>query len=747
MKMKRRVYASLLSLTCALWTLGAADAQTATEVRFHRFATPPRGNDPWQGVVRDAAGSFYGTAEGGRYGFGVIYKLDAAGNQTVLHSFTGLADGGNPFAGVTLDAEGNLYGTASAGGAANRGVVYILDPSGNETVLYNFTGGADGGNPEAGVILDAAGNLYGTAAAGGAGFSGVVFKLDKSGKETVLHSFTGLDGGVPVAGVVRDAAGNLYGTTYQGGSGFAGVVYQLDTAGHETVLHNFTGGADGGYPQAGLTRDSEGNLYGTCDSGGPGFAGLVYKIDTTGNETVLYSFTGGADGGNVNAGVILDPAGNLYGVTTTGGSTSTGVIFKLDKSGVETVLYNFIGGPAGNGVGGSFPFTGLVRDSTGNLYGTTQRGGAANLGVVYRLDPSGHETVLYGFIGPVDGSLPSSGVVRDLAGNIYGTTSLGGKANAGVVYRLDPAGHETLLHTFTGGADGAEPFAGLTLDRNGNLYGTTYQGGAFGYGVVYEIPAGGSEKVLYSFTGGPDGGNPVAGVIADLAGNLYGPASTGGQWNAGVIYKLDPLGHETVIYNFTFGADGGDPRTALIRDAEGNLYGTTPFGGLNGGGVIYKVNTAGYETTICSFTGGADGGAPNSLVFDLAGNLYGTAALGGTGYSGVVFKLDTTGRETVLHDFTNRGDGGLPNGIATDVAGDLYVTTQAGGVMQAGMVVMLDTAGNLSVLHSFTGGADGSSPNPGLALDASGNLYGATQYGGSDGAGLVYGLQPRIVSY
>jgi uncharacterized repeat protein (TIGR03803 family) len=214
---------------------------------------------------------------------------------------------------------------------AGAGVVYKLDTTGHETVLYTFKGGADGGYPYAGVIRDSAGNLYGTTYGGGTASWGVVYKLDTTGQETVLYSFTGgADGGEPMAGVIGDSAGNLYGTTnYGGGTATAGVVYKLDTTGHETALYTFSGGADGGWPWAGVIRDSGGNIYGTTFLGGTANEGVVYKLDITGQETVLHSFTGGADGGSPRAGVIRDPAGNLYGTASNGGKRSTGVVFKL----------------------------------------------------------------------------------------------------------------------------------------------------------------------------------------------------------------------------------------------------------------------------------------------------------------------------------------------------------------------------------------------------------------------------------
>jgi uncharacterized repeat protein (TIGR03803 family) len=258
--------------------------------------------------------------------------------------------------------------------------VYRIDSTGKETVLYNFTGGTDGLYPSSGVIRDSTGNLYGTAAGGSGGY-GVIYKLDTTGHETVLYSFTGkTDGGSP-NGVIRDSAGNLYGTASFGGSMVAGVVYKVDAAGQETVLYNFSGGADGGVPLAGVIRDSAGNFYGTATSGGSAGWGVVYKVDPTGNETVLYSFQDAADGGYpYNAGVIRDSAGNLYGTTASGGSGFSGVVYELDPAGNETVLYSFAGGSDGG-----FPRSGVIRDSAGNLYGTAQDGGTKLSGVVFRI--------------------------------------------------------------------------------------------------------------------------------------------------------------------------------------------------------------------------------------------------------------------------------------------------------------------------------------------------------------------------
>jgi uncharacterized repeat protein (TIGR03803 family) len=222
-----------------------APATAATETVIHNFGTFPNGANPYGTVIRDAAGNLYGTTyQGGAHNLGTVFELEASGKLKLLYSFQGGGDGANPYAEVTRDAAGNLYGTTYYGGAANAGVVYKLEPSGQEMVMYAFTGGPDGGSPYAGVVLDAAGNLYGTTYLGGmyarATNLGVVYKVSPSGQETVLYSFMGApDGANPYGGVTLDSAGNLYGTTYTGGTDGLGVIYMLSAAGQETILYKF----------------------------------------------------------------------------------------------------------------------------------------------------------------------------------------------------------------------------------------------------------------------------------------------------------------------------------------------------------------------------------------------------------------------------------------------------------------------------------------------------------------------------
>ena len=339
-----------------------------------------------------------------------------------------------------------------------------------------------------------------------------------------------------------------------------------------TVLYSFPGyPTDGWQPYAGLARDAAGNLYGTTSAGGASGWGVVFKLGSTGTETILHTFTGGADGGGPSGGLVQDAGGNLYGTTADGGAFSPcsqgplggsnggcGAVFKLGSSGTETVLYNFSGGPDG-----ANPLGGLIRDAAGNLYGTTVAGGvgsklcAGGCGTVFKVAPSGAETVLHSFTGGADGGQPTDGLISDAAGNLYGTTIEGGErsgacsaggGSCGVVFKLSPTGTYTVLHSFTGGADGGNPDAGLIQDAAGNLYGTTYGGGASSLGVVFELircdsgSSGYDFKVLHSFTG-PDGASPYSPLVRDAAGNFYGTAAHGGAYGGGangVVFRLTP---------------------------------------------------------------------------------------------------------------------------------------------------------------------------------------------------------------
>ena len=393
--------------------------------------------------------------------------------------------------------------------------VVLTQPAQAQTfkVIHTFTGGGDGANPYAGLTMDQAGNLYGTASLGGGSGNGTVFRLSKKGSGwvfTPLYSFQGApDGGTPQARVVFGPGGILYGTSsFGGGCGGCGTVFSLKP-----------------YPTA-------------CTTALCGW-----------QETVLYSFQGGNDGMNPALGdLIFDQAGNLYGTTTGGGAYGYGTVFELAPSQggwTEKVLYSFAGGSDG-----SQPFAGLIFDNAGNLYGTTVYAGAHGWGTVYELTPSGSGwtvNVLYGFQGGSDGREPFGGLIFDQAGNLYGDNWSAGQYDGGTVFKLAPSNGSwtySVVHSFDGyGYRGAA--ANLVMGGAGNLYGTTVNNGhgPHGSGNVFElIPSGGSWTYtsLYDFTGGNDGAEPLCNVIFDANGNLYGTTYYGGANGNGVVWEITP---------------------------------------------------------------------------------------------------------------------------------------------------------------------------------------------------------------
>jgi uncharacterized repeat protein (TIGR03803 family) len=358
------------------------------------------------------------------------------------------------------------------------------------TDLYNFCPSfscANGSQPIAGLVMDNAGNLLGTATHGGSSDYGVVFKVDSSGTESVLYNFTGLaDGGRPVATLLRDSQGLLLGTAVDGGAFSNGVVFRIDNTGKESVLHSFKGGThDGCYPYQSLIGDRKGNIYGTTFACGASNQGVVFKLGPKGKVTVLHSFQGGANDGSYPfyGGLAMDAAGNLYGLTLKGGSTNHGALYKLTQKGVLTVLHSFVGGKKD----GCYPQGIPAMDGAGNLYGTTEACGASDAGIVWKVRPKGAETILHTFAGgSSDGATPTCGVVRDSSGNLYGNTVTGGDLNSGTVYELSTTGQLTLLHKF-GVTEGAFPYGGLLRDSKGRLYGTALTGGVFYGGTVWSL--------------------------------------------------------------------------------------------------------------------------------------------------------------------------------------------------------------------------------------------------------------------
>jgi uncharacterized repeat protein (TIGR03803 family) len=346
--------------------------------------------------------------------------------------------------------------------------------------VWNFSGGVDGGSPYDGLIQASDGDFYGTTSRGGPFAAGTVFKVTATGVPTTLHSFGGgIDGAYPNGGLLQ-AGGNFYGTASQGGLTDNGIVFKIDASGTLTTLHSFLG-VDGKTPTASLILASDGNFYGTTYAGGPIGSGTIFKMDASGVLTTLHTFSGG-DGDTPIAGLIQGADGNFYGTTYFGGAFGDGTIFRMNAAGTLTTLHAF-----SNTADGGHPYGGLIQAADGSFYGTTTGGGPANLGTVFRMDSVGTVTILHSFVGGAEGALPNAGLIRATDASFYGTTTHGGAADVGTVFKISAAGALTTLIAFNS-SNGAYPFASLVQASDGSFYGTTTAGGASGAGVVFSVP-------------------------------------------------------------------------------------------------------------------------------------------------------------------------------------------------------------------------------------------------------------------
>ncbi|HEY2532519.1 MAG TPA: choice-of-anchor tandem repeat GloVer-containing protein [Xanthobacteraceae bacterium] len=452
-------------------------------------------------------------------------------------------------------------GTAHMGGAAVTNVAVTCSPD-----TYTVGGSISGLTANALVLLDNGGDA-----------------LSPSANATQFTMNTGVAFGSPYAITVQTEPLGLVcavsnGTAFMGAADVTNV--NISCGPNFSLLYSFAAGnGDGGQPYHTLIQGSDGDFYGTTLVGGAGNVGAIFKVTPSGNEALFYSFTA-----TPYAGLVQGSDGNIWGTTASGGSAGRGTVFKITPSGTESIVFSF---PAGS----SDPYCGLIQGSDGNFYGTTGAGGSSDDGTVFKITPSGTETVLHAFAKTgTDGQTPYAGVIQGSDGNIYGTTYFGGAHGFGTVFKVTPSGTETVLYSFAGGSDGENPYAGVIQGGDGNFYGTTYNGGASGHGTVFKITPSGVETVLYSFAGGNDGANPEAGVIQGSDGNFYGATYLGGAGNLGTVFKVTPSGTETILHTFAGGAsDGSNPSANLIQGSDGNLYGSTYAGGTHGDGTFFEV--------------------------------------------------------------------------------------------------------------------------------------------------------------
>jgi uncharacterized repeat protein (TIGR03803 family) len=623
-----------------------------------------------RGLVRGQDGDFYGvTYGGGANFFGTVFKITPSGTLTTLHTFVA-SEGSNPVAFV-LGNDGNFYGMTQSG-AGGQGSVFKITPAGALTTLHTFDA-SEGTFPEA-LIQASDGNFYGTKAFAGPGGNGTVFQMTPSGTLTILYSFSGSDGASP-ASLIQASDGNFYGTTTSGGDSDNGTVFRLTPLGALTTVHSFSG-SDGSSPIS-LIQTAGGDLYGTTGAGGPDGDGTVFRIILPSSLTTLYTFDG--TDGRLPTAVIQAADGDLYGTTLFDGPNGNGTVFRLTVAGSLTNLHTFLNAD------GSQPVAHLIEATDGNFYGTTY--GNPGGGSVFRIDPSGALTPVHTFSG-AEGSHPLGGLIEGTDGAFYGTTQYGGESDSGTVFRVTSAGGFSTLHSFAG-TDGASPLAGVIQAGDGDFYGTTGNGGAHEYGTVFRMTPSGTVTTLHSFANDTDGAFPQGSLIQATDGNFYGTTVTGGAWGNGTVFRITSAGTLTTLYSFDLGAAGGYPYAALMQAADGNFYGTTAGGGANGFGTVFRITPSGTLTTLHSFTH-ADGSSPLAeLIQSADGNFYGATETGGENDNGTVFRITPAGAVTTLHSFAGTDGAGPFGGLLRATNGNFYGTTIGGGSGRGGVIFRL----------------------------------------------------------
>ena len=726
-----------------LQTSNPAFGQSVTIL--HRFSNVPA--QP-TGLILASDGNLYGTSAKFRpqastdlVSRGTVFRLTPGGVETTLYSFglnsnfAGSAlDGDDPQAPLIEGSDGNFYGTTYAGGAHDRGTVFKITPFGELTTLYSF--GAtddDGGHPRAALIRDGEGNLYGTTFDGGAKLAGTVFRILPSGYEEILHSFGTVphDGTAPLTPLVRRSDGALYGTTFNGGRYGKGTIYKISPEGVESVLYSFgTKPNDGARPGA-LVAGSGELLFGITTYG----RGTFFEITSDGVPTVLYQFGTNLDDSQPPIGTLSQgPDGSYYG------GEVNGDVFKITPNGNCSRI--------GNGGGPLAPI--LAVDGEGTVFGVTGDAIARPVEVTdefaFFLTGDGVATPIYVFgTNRSEGTMPRAPVIQGTDGDFYGTTSYGGANGAGTIFKATAAGIVTVLHSFQGfPSDGASPRAALIQAADGDFYGTTSNGGSLDEGTAFKVTAAGAETVLHSFaTKLTDGWVPLGPLIQAQDGNLYGTTSEGGIVNQGTVFKVTTAGVESVIYNF--GENAGDciyPLAGLLQGRDGNLYGTAFSGGAGlYGGAIFKITSSGNESQLYSFPNGVEDGVyPESpLVQDESGDFYGTT-IGSSSHSngGTIFKVTASGTETILFDFGSAAFETVgPAGLTKGNDGNLYGASSS-------TLFRISPVGVRTVLYRFAENPDGAAPM-GLVLATDGKFYGTTRYGGND-AGTFFKFDPASSS-
>lgn len=586
--------------------------------------------------------------------------------------------------------------------------------------------------------------------------SGVIFKTDADGgNQSVEYAFGDNPGMSPQYIRLCEASnGKLYGMTSSGGATGTGVLFEYDIdAGAYTKLLDFGGTARGSSPQGRLIEATSGKLYGMTSSGGSNSYGVIFEYDyTTSTFTKKLDFDGTATGRNPYGGLVLASNGMLYGMTRIGGTSNLGVLFEYDYiTSTYTKKFDFDGA-----TNGSNPCGNLVEASNRNLYGLTRIGGANELGVLFEYDYNTDTfTNKFDFDGATIGSSPYGSLVEADNGKLYGLTYSGGSYNYGVLFDYDPSNDNyNAIFEFDGSSTGSNPYGSLSLASNGMLYGMTFQGGANNYGVLFEYDITSSTLTnKVDFDGTSKGRNPKGSLVQSSDQLLYGMTFSGGTNNSGVLFEFNPATSTcTKKLDLNIAPDGKSPYGSIVQSYNGKFYGMTYSGGTDGLGVLFEYDPgSSVYTKKVDFAGSSNGSYPyGSLIQASNGKLYGMTYSGGTNGTGVLFEYDPAGSTyTKKIDFDGATYGSNPFGsLVLANNGKLYGMTFQGGTSSKGVLFEYDpTTSIFTKKLDFTGSANGSNPYGQLMQASNGKLYGMTNLGGTSNKGVLFEYDPFTSAY
>ncbi len=579
----------------------------------------PNGENPQSHVAIDASGNIFGTTQyGGIGGEGVVYEIPFGTHAlTTLVSFNG-PNGAYPSAGLTLDSKGNLFGATIRGGAYNDGTIFEIPHDTLTLTTFAAFDGNAGIAPQGDLVFDPSGNLYGTTLLGGVNNVGMVFEIP-SGTHTIttVANFSTTSGDYPYVGVTLDLLGNLFGLTSSGGANGRGAIFMI-AHGSSTInpIINFTSTVSL-QPYDALTADHSGNIFGAMYAGTTNLTCSVFEIAV--GTTVLTTLTTFNIEGPYGS-LTVDSIGNLFG-TINDASYDSVVEIAHGTNAVSTLARFYPSGP--NNLNG-----GLILDSSGNVFGAASGGGTGNIGAVFEIAHGTNSVTTLANFMSVSGNDVLGGVTLDANGNIFGTAYNGGASNDGTVFEI-PNGQTTANTLVTlDGTNGLNSKASLTLDSSGNLFGTS-SGLPLGPGGIFEIPNGASSVTNL---GGVISKGLQTHVIFDSSGNLFGD-------NFNEVFEIARgTSNAVTVANFT-GPSGRIPN-GLVIDPSGNLFGTMSQAVADGGGTLFEiVHGSSSVTTLASFNTTTGTGPSSDLTLDSNGNLFGTAEYNGPGGRGTVFEL------------------------------------------------------------------------------------------------------------